>query len=98
MFYIIFVYYMFEQTLLHQEFCFFLFVVILVRMKERSVGSQNVWMIHQVDWDQYKHSPSLLQHHHAFFSLGMRTEQIQTDNAHTIFVFIFFTRYENEYG
>jgi hypothetical protein len=32
------------------------------------------------------------------FEVWMKTERIRMDNVHTIFVFIFFTGYENEYG
>ena len=42
--------YIFEQTLLHYEFCIFSFAEILVWVKERRADSWSVWMINEVDW------------------------------------------------
>jgi hypothetical protein len=50
MFYIIFTCYIFEQMLLHNEFCVFLFAEVLVWAKEKRPSIINAWMIKEVDW------------------------------------------------
>ncbi len=51
MFYIGFTCYIFEQTLLHNEFrVFFLFTEILALVKEKRPSVTNAWMIKEVDW------------------------------------------------
>ena len=50
MFYVRFTYYIFEQTLLHHEFCIFSFAEILAWVKEKKKSIRNVWMIKEVDW------------------------------------------------
>ncbi len=49
MFYVRFTYYIFEQTLLHHEFCIFSFAEILAWVKEKKPSVRNVWMIKEVD-------------------------------------------------
>ncbi len=50
MFYIRFTCYIFEQTLLHNEFRVFLFVELLAWAKEKRPSVMNAWMIEEVDW------------------------------------------------
>ncbi len=54
MFYIRFTCYIFEQTLLHNEFHVFLFAEVLAWAKEKRLSVTNSWMIKEVDWDQTK--------------------------------------------
>ncbi len=49
MFYIRFTCYIFEQTLLHNEFCVFSFVEVLAWAKEMKPSIRNAWMIKEVD-------------------------------------------------
>ncbi len=50
MFYIRFTCYIFEQTLLHNEFRVFLFAEVLAWTKEKRPSVTNAWMIKEVDW------------------------------------------------
>ncbi len=50
MFYIRFICYIFEQTLLHNEFCVFSFAEILAWAKEKRPSVTHAWMIKEVDW------------------------------------------------
>ena len=50
MFCIRFTYYIFEQTLLHNEFWVFLFTEVLAWAKEKRPSVTNKWMIKEVDW------------------------------------------------
>ena len=50
MFYIRFTCYIVEQTLLHNEFCVFLFAEVLSWAKEKRLSVRNTWMIEEVDW------------------------------------------------
>jgi hypothetical protein len=50
MFYIRFTCYIFEQTLLHNEFCVFSFAEELAWAKEKRPSATNAWMIKEVDW------------------------------------------------
>ncbi len=50
MFYIRITCYIFEQTLLHNEFCVFSFAELLAWVKEKKPSVRNVWMINEVDW------------------------------------------------
>ena len=49
MFYIRFNCYIFEQTLLHNEFCVFSFAEVLAWPKEKRPSITNAWMIKEVD-------------------------------------------------
>ncbi len=50
MFYIRFTCYIFEQTLLHNEFCVFPFAEVLAWAKKKRPIVTNAWMIKEVDW------------------------------------------------
>ncbi len=50
MFYIKFTCYIFEQTLLHNEFGVFSFAEVLAWTKEKRPSVRNAWMIKEVDW------------------------------------------------
>ena len=50
MFYIRFTCYIFEQTLLHNEFRVFSFAEVLAWAKEKRPSVRNAWMIEEVDW------------------------------------------------
>ncbi len=50
MFYIRFTYYIFEQTLLHNEFCVFSFAEVFAWAKEKRPSLRKAWMIEEVDW------------------------------------------------
>ncbi len=41
--------YIFEQILLHKEFCVFLFVEALAWVKRKRLSTKNVWMIKEID-------------------------------------------------
>jgi hypothetical protein len=64
-FYIRFTCYIFEQTLLHNEFCVFSFAEVLAWAKEKRPSVRNAWMIEEVDWGP---NQDLLQ---VFFHLTM---------------------------
>ncbi len=49
-FYIRFTCYIFQQTLLHNEFCVFSFAEVLTWAKEKRPSVRNAWMIKEVDW------------------------------------------------
>ncbi len=42
--------YLFEQTLLHNEFCVFSFAEVLAWAKEKRPSVPNAWIIKEVDW------------------------------------------------
>ena len=65
MFYIRFTCYIFEQTLLHNEFRVFLFAEVLAWAKEKRPSVKNSWMIKEVDWGPYQ---DLLQVHFHFIT------------------------------
>ena len=70
MFYIRFTCYIFELTLLHNEFDVFSFVDVLDCAKEKRPSIRNAWMIEEVDWGPnqdllevfFHHTMSLLVH------------------------------------
>ncbi len=50
MFHVRFTCYIFEQTLLHNEFRVFLFVEVVASAKEKRPSVRNTWMIEEVYW------------------------------------------------
>ncbi len=68
MFYIRFTCYIFEQTLLHNEFCVFSFAEVLAWVKEKRPSVTDAWMIKEVDWGpKPRRTLSLLLPHHVTF-------------------------------
>ncbi len=71
--YIILTCYIFEQTLLHNEFCVFLFAEVLAWVKEKRPCVRNAWMTKEADWGP---NQDLLQvHFHLTMSLLVHRRQ-----------------------
>ena len=97
MLYIRFCCYIFEQTLLHNEFCVLSFAEVLAWAKQKRPSVRNAWMIEEVDWGSnqdlfqvfFHVTTSLLVHRRQeikFYTFWIRIRaswqhQLQTDLA-----------------
>ena len=59
-FYVRFTCYIFEQTLLHYEFCVFSFTDVLAWVKGKRPSARNTWIIKEVDWDHIRQKNKIL--------------------------------------
>ncbi len=84
MFYIRFTCYIFEQTLLHNEFCVFSFAKVLAWAKEKRPSVTNAWMIKEVDWGP---NQDLLQVHF-YLTTSLLAHRRQEIKLYTFWIWI----------
>jgi hypothetical protein len=92
MFYIRFTCYIFEQTLLHNEFCVFSIAEVLAWAKEKRPSIRNAWMIEEVDWEPNQNllqvffhlTTSLLVHRRQKIKFNMFWIRIRASSQHQL--------------